>query len=123
MSQRCVQACVVDLDNDSCFDGKDAVSSKRGAAVRARFRRFCTLEEYLPPSIVLSIRGHFPSILGRRVRRLRSPGAQKRVILSRGADYRAALKLQGNPDPRRVAQVRGGDAAVESQAYKRQRSF
>ena len=54
-----VQACVVDLDNDSCLDGEEAAGFDEGAAVRGWFRRFCALKEYLQPSIALPIRGDF----------------------------------------------------------------
>ena len=62
------QASVVDLDNDSGLRGEEAVSSDKGAAVRVWFHRFCTLKEFLAPSIVLPIRGNLLGILGRRVR-------------------------------------------------------
>ena len=52
-------AFVVALDNDSFFDGEEAVGSERAAAVRARFRRFFSLKEYLAPSAVLPVRSNF----------------------------------------------------------------
>ena len=102
------QAFVVDLDDGSCVDGEEAVGLDRGKAVRARLRRFCALKGYLAPPTVLPIRDNFLGILGRRVRRLVLTDAQNRSYLSRGADFRAALKVSRNADPDVLVQVRQG---------------
>ena len=113
-------AFVVDLDNDSCLEGKEDVGSDRGAAVRVWFRRSCSLKEYLEASIVLPIRGNFLGFLGKRVRLLGLSGTQKRVILSRGANFRAALKVFKMSDSQVVAQVRDREAAADPRVNKRQ---
>ena len=38
-----VQSFVVDLDDESCVDGEEAVGSDKGEAVRVRFHRFRAL--------------------------------------------------------------------------------
>ena len=114
-----VQACVVDLDDDSCVDGEAAVVSYGGAAVRALFRRFCALKEKLTPSIAHPIRYNFLGILGRRVRRLEMSDTQERSFLPRGTYFRAALKVQENANPEVLVQARDRGEAANSQKNKK----
>ena len=65
-------------------------------------------------AVVRPICGTFLGTLSRQVRRLELSGTQKRVSLSRGADFRAALKVYRNADPQVVAQARNRAAAVGS---------
>ena len=73
------QAILVDLNDDSCVDGGEAVGPDKRTVVRLRFCPFCALKESLPPSIVLPNRDNGPScflgIPGRRVRRLELSGS------------------------------------------------
>ena len=48
-------------------------------------------------------------------------GSQKRVALSRGTDFCAALEVHRSSDPQCVVQVPGRDPAVESSSEKRPR--
>ena len=109
-----VQAFVVDVDDGSCVDGEEAVGADRGTAVRAWFRRFCAFKKFLTPSIAIPVRGNFLGILGRRVRRLGSSGAQKRVLLFWGTDFRAALNVYRNAEQEVLVHARDGDEAVDS---------
>ena len=82
-----------------------------GAAFRVVFHRFRALEEYWKSSIALPIRDNFPGSLGRRVRFVGLLDVRKRVILPRGADFRAALKVYRDSDPQVVESA--PHAAVE----------
>ena len=84
-----------------------------GAAVRAWFRQCCALREYLAPAFVPPIRDKFLGIPGRRARRLGLPDGQKRVVMSRGTDFRAAPKAHKRADPEVLAQARDRDEAID----------
>ena len=94
-----VRAFVVDLYDGSCGDSEGAVGYDRGAAIRVWSRRFCALQEYLKPSVALPSLADFLGILGIRVRRLELSDTPKRVVLSRGSDFRAAPKVYRNAYP------------------------
>ena len=59
------------------------------------------------PSIAIPIRDILSGYLSRRVCRIELTGAQKRVLSLRGADFRAALNVYGDADPR-VQRCSGG---------------
>ena len=61
------EALVQGLDHDSSLADKRVVGSEWGACTRAWFHQFCSVEEYLVPSVV-PIRENFTNIFGRRVR-------------------------------------------------------
>ena len=108
-----VEAFVTDLDRDASLAVEIAQDADRGACTSAWFRWYCTFKEPLAPVVALPIRGNFMSILRRRVRTLLSPDTQKRVVLWRGAECRAALRGDRVPDFRAAARARDRDGAVE----------
>ena len=116
-----VQASVVDLDDDSYVGGEETLRSDKEAAILAGFCRFFTLMEYLAPSTALPIRGNFLGFLGRRVRLFGLSDTQKRVLLSWGADSRAALKVYENADPEVLVQARDRDEAIDCHKRKKPR--
>ena len=75
----------------------------------------------MQPPIRFPIRGNFSGISGRRVRRLELPDTRKRVILSRGADFRAALKVYRDAGRLGVVHARDREADVDSRLNKKQR--
>ena len=109
------QAFVVDLDDDPWVGGDEVGGSDKKAAVRARFRRFCTFKGYPTPPIAPPIRDNFLGISGRRVLRLELSDTQKSVLLSGGTDFRAALEEYAIADPEEFVQARDWDEAVDTQ--------
>ena len=107
-----------DLDRDMCPDSDDFLGPDKGTQVRVWFRRFCSLKGFLIPAAALPIQGNFWSLMGRRVRLLSLSDSQRGVILSRGADFRVALRVRRSADPKSVIGVPGGDAAVEASVEK-----
>ena len=89
--------------------------------MRAWFRRFCSLKEYPVPAGVLPIRDNFWSLVGRRVRLLSLSDSQRRVVLFRATDFRAALKVYRSLDPQSAVPARARDAAVGAGVDKRPR--
>ena len=116
-----VRAFVVDLGDDSCMGGEEAVGSDGGEAVCVWFRRFWSLKGFSKPPIARPIHDKFLGISVSRVRRLELSDAQRRVFVSRGADFRATLKVYREADLHVVVQMRDGDAAVDSRLGKNQR--
>ena len=116
-----VQAFGVDVDGDSCVDSGEAVGSDTRAAPRVWVHRFCALRWYMSPAIVLPIRDNFLCFRGRRVRRLGLPDDRKRVLLLRGADLRAALKVYKNADQEVFAQARDRGEAIDHHENKNHR--
>ena len=110
-----------DLDRDMCPDSDDFLGPDKGTQVRVWFRRFCSLKGFLIPAAALPIQGNFWSLMGRRVRLLSLSDAHARVISSRGADFRVALKMYRSSDPESAIQVRNGNAAGEANLEKRSR--
>ena len=83
---------------------------------------FCTFTEFLAPSVLLPSRGNFLGTLGRRVRRLTLPDTRKRVLLSRGTDFRAALEVCENAYPEVLAQAHDRDEGIDLCENKKRRS-
>ena len=71
------------------------------------------VKEYLAPSAALPIRWDLTGILGRRPRALALLGAQTRVILSWGAEYRAALRQGQCSKSRTAVRFRDRDDAAQ----------
>ena len=67
----------------------------------------------MAPPAVLSIRENFTSAMGRRARALALSDAQKRVILSRVSEFRAALRRGRLSDSRMAVRARYRGAAVQ----------
>ena len=116
-----VQALVSDLEDDSCVDGEEAVGANKGTAGRLWFHRFCSLKEYLTPSIALPFRDNFLGFLGRRVRRLGLSDAQNRILLSWGTDFCMALNVYRHADPEVLVQVRDRDETIGPHEHKEPR--
>ena len=110
-----------DLDRDMCPDSDDFLGPDKGTQVRVWFRRFCSLKGFLIPAAALPIQGNFWSLMGRRVRLLSLSDAHARVISSRGADFRVAVRVYRISDPQSVVQVQNRDAVVEANVEKRPR--
>ena len=69
------------VDWDVCPDSYEVLGPDGGARARARYHRFCFLEEYLVPLAPLPIRDNFWSSMGRRVRLLNLSDSRRRVVL------------------------------------------
>ena len=110
---------VEDLNRDVRASGDEMLSSEEGSFMRIWFHRFCTLRGNLAPMVALPIRGNFWSLLGRRMTLLNLSDSQRRVALSWGADFRAALKVYHSTDPQGAVYFGGRDSAVESSSEKR----
>ena len=109
-----VTSFVEDLDRDACPVSDDALGSDSGAQARARFRRFSSLSWRLAQIVVLPIRENFWSLMGRRVRMLDLSDSRRRVILSWGADFRAALKVYRSADPQSMVQMLVGTNVLDT---------
>ena len=109
---------VEDLGRDVCAGGDGILSSEGGSFMRIWFR-LCALRGNLTPMVALPIRENFWSLLGRRMTLLNLSDSQRRVALSWGADFRAALKVYHSTDPQGAVYFGGRDSAVESSSEKR----
>ena len=116
-----VQAFVVDLGDDSCVDGEEAAGSDKGATVRVWSHRFWSLKGYLTPPVAFPFRDNFLGFQCRRVRRLGLSDTRKRFLLSRGADFRDALKVYKNADSEVLVQARDRDEVVDSHKNEKRR--
>ena len=70
---------------------------------------------------MLPIREKFLGIPGRRACRLGLSDIQKRVLISRGTDFRAALEVYKDADPEVLAQARDRDAAIDLHENEKRR--
>ena len=107
-----VESFVQDADRYVSLADECALGSDRATCANARFQRFC----------VLSIWGNFMNILGRRVCALPLSDAQQRVVLSRGADFRAALRRGRATDSQTSLRARDRDAALGHKLFKMSRA-
>ena len=113
---------VQDLDREASLAAKCALGPDRKTCANAWFRQFCSLKGHLAPSVVLPTRASVLSILGRPVRPLSLCGAQLRVAVSRGVDFRAALRTGRSTDFQATVRARDRDTSLEHSPSKMPRT-
>ena len=117
-----VESFVQDLDREVSSADECAVGSNRMACAAAWFHLLCILEGNLASSAAFPIRGNFLSVLRRLVRALSLSDAQQRVVLSWGADSRAALCGKLATGFKTAARARDRDATLENTSAKMPRT-
>ena len=114
-----VELFVRDLVRDVCVEASEALGYEKGAEARVWFHRCRSVREFLVPVVVLPTGGDFWPLMASRVRSLKLSGRQKKEVLVRDTEFRAALKRYRSSDPIRAVQAGKREVAAGSSPKKR----